>query len=91
METRHDYIEKLSARVREWDAKIDELKGRAELAKAEVKVRYKQQIVALNEDRDNAKRILSELYEASDTAWKDVRKRAEELLADVKDIFKKAA
>ncbi|HEX9860593.1 MAG TPA: hypothetical protein VGB23_05265 [Nitrospirota bacterium] len=91
MSTREQYIEKLAAKLKEWDNEIDMLRSRAEQAKADAKVRYREQLVELREQRDKAAVLLDEMHESSGTAWKSVKEKVDRLYADVKGIFRKAA
>ena len=91
METRNQYIERLSARLHEWDAQIDVLKARAETAKEDARLSFKQQIIKLREDRERAADLLKELHEAGEQNWMTIRQRVDDLISDVKDIFRKAA
>lgn len=91
MSTRKEYIEKLAARLREWDDQIDGLRTKAEQAKADAKVRYKEQVVELKGFRDRAETLLGEMHESTDATWNIVKAKVDELYSDVKKIFKKAA
>ncbi|MBI5190581.1 MAG: coiled coil domain-containing protein [Nitrospirae bacterium] len=91
METRKAYIEKLSARLKEWDARIDLLKAHAEEARADAKIAVHRQIAELKDLRQEAAQRLAELHEAGDEKWQDIHDRAEKLADDVKKTLKKAA
>jgi hypothetical protein len=98
METRIKYIEKLAARVLDWDARIDELRSKSESAGAEARVVYKKKITELGELRERVAEKISSLHEASDTGWHDIGKAADKLseeaarlLKDVEKTFRKAA
>ncbi len=91
METRKEYIEKLAARLRVWDARIDELKGQVETATGSARLRYRTRLVEIRELRDRAAVMLEELREASGSAWKDVGARLDRLIEDVRKSLKKAA
>ena len=53
------YIEKLEAQLREWSSKIDELKARADKAKADVKLEYEKQIGELRTKQETVLNIAS--------------------------------
>lgn len=98
METRREYIEKLAARLLGWDEKIDELRVKAELAAAEVKLTYKKKIAELRELRERASAELGRLHEAGEPGWREIKKTTDQLvdqvgrlLRDLEKTFKKAA
>lgn len=91
METRKAYIEKLSAMLKDWDARIDLLKAHAEEAKADAKVAIHRQIAELKDRRAEAAKYLNELHEAGDEKWHGIKARADRLVEDVKKTFRKAA
>lgn len=91
MATRKEYIEKLAAKLHEWDARIDELRGKAERSSADVRESFKSRISELREKREKASVLLDELHEAGDDAWKGVKEKVDRLYEEVKNVFKKAA
>ena len=90
MTSRHEYIDKLKEKLDEWDADIDELEERAQKTKTEIEFELKDQITTLKLKRDIVKLKLSEIMDASEEAWEDIKAGAEEAWADVKDAMKKA-
>ena len=91
METRKDYIEKLAARLRAWDERIDELRDKADNATAELKIRYRQEMAELREMRERAAKHMVVVREASGDAWKTIRVDFGKMVRDVKKSFRKAA
>jgi hypothetical protein len=98
METRREYIEKLAARLLDWDARIDELKAKSEAAGADLRLTYKKKITELRDLRERVSAELSRLHEAGDPGWQEIKKTAEtlveqagRLLKDVEKAFRKAA
>jgi uncharacterized protein Yka (UPF0111/DUF47 family) len=90
MTSRHEYINKLKEKLDEWDADIDELEERAQKTKTEIEFELKDQITTLKLKRDIVKLKLSEIMDASEEAWEDIKAGAEEAWADVKDAMEKA-
>ncbi len=90
MTTRHEYIEKFKEKLDEWDTDIDELEARAQQAKADMNNELDDQITSLRLKRDIARLKLSEIMDASEEAWEDVKGGAEEAWADLKDAMGKA-
>ena len=90
MTTRHEYIEKFKNKLDEWDADIGELEAQAQKTKAELKFELEDQITSLKVKRDIAKLKLSEITDASEEAWEDVKTGAEEAWADIRTAIEKA-
>ena len=90
MTSRHEYIDKFKQKLDEWDADIDELEERAQVAKADLKFELEDQITSLKLKRDIAKLKLSEIMDASEEAWTDVKAGAEEAWNDLKLAIEKA-
>jgi len=91
MATRREYIERLAAKLHEWDAHIDELRGRAELSGTRARESARRSIAELREKRERAAELLDELHEAGDESWKNVRTRVDRLYDEIRDVFRKAA
>jgi hypothetical protein len=66
MDKRTEFVEKLSARMVEWDVQIDRLKDMAESATPEEKFEYSKAISALQLKRDEAAVKLRGISAASD-------------------------
>jgi len=88
---RRAFEEKFDARMKEWNAKIDLLKAKAETAKAEEKIKYNARIEALQHKRDTARTKLQELKAAGDEAWEDLKAGTEKAWDEVKSAFRDAA
>jgi hypothetical protein len=90
MTSRHEYIEKFKNKLDEWDTDIDELEAGAKRAKADMKNELDDQIIILRLKRDIARLKLSEIMEASEEAWEDVKQGAEEAWTEVRHAMEKA-
>jgi chromosome segregation ATPase len=90
MENKEAYKDKLEAQMREWSAKIDLLKARADQAEAEAKIEYNKRIEDLRQKKEALQAKLSELQDASDAAWKDIKAGTEKAAADLKDAVQSA-
>ena len=91
METRKDYIARLAERLRAWDEKIDELRDKTDGAAADIKIRYKQEIVELKEIRERAAKHMVDVREAGGDAWKALKQDFGKKIKEVKESFRKAA
>lgn len=90
MDSKEAYREKLEAQMREWSAKIDLLKARADQAKAEAKIEYNKGIEDLHQRKEALQAKVRELQHASDAAWKDIKAGTEKAAADLRDALQRA-
>ncbi|CAG0980654.1 hypothetical protein BURK2_01821 [Burkholderiales bacterium] len=71
------FQEKLETQLREWDKKIDSLKGKAKKAKADLRHDIEAQLEALWAKRAAAQDKLQELRQSGDSALEDLKEGAE--------------
>ena len=90
MKNKEAYRQKLEAQMREWSAKIDVLKAKADQAEADAKIEYQNRIEDLRQKKEALQAKLSELQNASDAAWKDIKAGTERAAADLKDALQSA-
>lgn len=67
------YVQKLHAKLDEWNAEIDKLKAKADMAEAEKRVEYQKQIENLQKRRKEAEKKVAEVREAGEGAWEDLK------------------
>jgi nucleotide-binding universal stress UspA family protein len=84
------YIEKAEAELKEWGAKIDVLKAKAEKSKGEIKIKYLEQIQELRNKQEALKKKLRELRESGDEAWEDFKEGMDNALDELKKSLKRA-
>lgn len=87
MDTRTEYIEKLSAQMVEWDLQIDRLKDKAESATPEAKYDYSSSIAALQLKRDEAAEKLQGISTAGDDEWEELKTGTEHVWGEVRTIL----
>jgi chromosome segregation ATPase len=70
---KQEFQQKLEAQLREWDAKLDELKTKAQEAKSEIKADYEKQLEVLSDKRATAQAKIQELRLRTEDAWEDLK------------------
>jgi len=90
MEKRKDYIERMAARLREWDTDLQKLEEKAEVAKADVKASYNLQIKELRLKKEEAQQKLKKIQDAGEDAWEELKEGAEKSWNLFEDSVKKA-
>jgi len=73
MSMKDAYIQKLEARMREWQADMDKMRAKADQAEADARADYEKQIKELQTRQEEAQQKLEELRQAGDDAWHDLK------------------
>ena len=73
MKNKEAYIQKLHAKIDEWNADIDKLRAKADQAEADAKIEYQKQIEALIDKRDDVEKKVSEIGRSGEDAWQDLK------------------
>ncbi|MFO7783880.1 MAG: hypothetical protein ACQET7_13380 [Thermodesulfobacteriota bacterium] len=76
-EKRDAYIQKLRARMDEWNAEIDFLSAKADQAKAETKIEYLKRLEDLRAKRRDLQEKIVEVEQAGESAWEDLKQGLE--------------
>jgi uncharacterized coiled-coil DUF342 family protein len=84
------YVQKLKAKIDEWNAEIDKLSAKADQSQADLKLRYLEQIQGLKEERNKIEAKLEALQEAGESAWDELKEGLEDSFNVWKDSFSKA-
>lgn len=70
---KQSFQQKLEAQLKEWDAKLDDLKAKALETKDEIRAEYEKQFDVLAGKRAAAQAKLQELRLRTDDAWEDLK------------------
>jgi len=73
MATRDAYQKRIESHLKNWKAKLDQLKTRVDQTEEEVKLKYHEQIEMLQAKREEAEKKLEELKVAGEGAWENVK------------------
>jgi len=85
---RKAFIEKLTAKLKEWDAEIDILEVKAQEKEAVAKMEYTKRIKELQDKKEEAQQKLEEVKNANKEAWEELKIGAEKAMDDISDSFK---
>ncbi|OOG21008.1 conserved coiled coil protein [Thioalkalivibrio denitrificans] len=91
MSDRDQYIEKMKARLDEWNADLAKLEAQAKSAEADMRMQYDRHIEELRRQRDQAEKQLRELRDAGEESWERIRKSMEAAWDDMSRAFRDAA
>ncbi|BFN37546.1 hypothetical protein [Fidelibacter multiformis] len=87
MSEREVYIEKMAAKLKEWDAKIEKLEAKARNAQADVKKEYDEQIREMKTQREKVQNKIHKLRESGDDAWDELKAGLEKSWKTLGDTF----
>ncbi len=90
MENKEAFREKIEAQLKEWGARIEEMKAAAAKTSAELKAEYDKDIKLLADQKQQLQRQLKEFIATSDDAWKILKKGMEKAADDLGRAFTKA-
>ena len=72
-ETKEAYVQKLNAKMDEWNAEIHKLEAKADQAEAEAKIEYEKQLEDLRAKRKDLEDKIENLQQAGEIAWEDLK------------------
>lgn len=87
----NEFVKKMEAELEKVDAKIAEMKKKAENATDEAKTEYKKQIRSLQGKKSSFQRKLNELQNASGQAWEEFKAGVQKAVDDLKKASDDAA
>lgn len=87
---RGEYIAQMKEKLDLLNAKIVELEAKANEKKGDARREFKAKLSGIRESKDQAERRLAELRLASQPAWEDVKRGAEQAWKSIADAVEKA-
>ncbi|MGL4414641.1 MAG: hypothetical protein EA338_04615 [Roseinatronobacter sp.] len=87
---RDTYVEKMKAKIDEWNAEISKQEAKARVAQADMKLKYEDQVTEMKAQRDAFEAKLREARESNEKAWDDMRDGFEKAWHDMARAFDSA-
>jgi uncharacterized protein YbjQ (UPF0145 family) len=81
------YQEKIEAQLKEWSAKLHEMKAKADKATADAKIEMYKQIDHLRAQKDAAQQKLNDIKGASAESWEALKTGSEKALEEMKKTW----
>ena len=85
--TKQVFQQKLETQLKEWDAKFDALKAKAQEARAEIRADVEKQIEALAGKRAAAQAKILELRQRTEDTWEDLKTGAEKIWEEMHEAL----
>ncbi len=93
MGNREEYIDKLTARLKKWDADISKLEEKAKNAKTDIKAKYTEKADGLRAKKESIQQKVIDFREANEEALGSVKESIENSLTNltnaINDTFAK--
>jgi anti-sigma-K factor RskA len=89
-EDKKAYEELADAKIKEWNAKIQELQARADQARAEAKIRADSELRQTYQKKVELERKLEEMKHGGAEAWQTMKSGFEKAADDLKTAFDNA-
>ncbi len=90
MTNRDEYVERLKARLDEWNAELTRWEAKAKVAQTDARIEYERRIDALRQQRDSVVDQLSHIQSVAGDAWLELARGADEAWEKMRDAFEKA-
>ncbi|MGD8993187.1 MAG: hypothetical protein PVI00_17145 [Desulfobacterales bacterium] len=90
MKAKEAYVQKLHAKIDEWNADIDKLVAKADQLEASSRIEYEKQIEALKNKRNEIKEKISELNRSGEGALEDLKGGIDLALEAMNEAIKSA-
>ncbi|MGR5144024.1 hypothetical protein ACQKPX_20430 [Photobacterium sp. DNB23_23_1] len=87
---RKELINNLHKKLLNWNEDIDKLEVKAQHASGEAKRDLEKTLTELKQRKEEAKAKITDLQHASDSAWEEIKKGADEALDSLKRSFESA-
>jgi len=85
-----DYEATAEAKMQKLGAQIDELQAKADVAKADAKVKYQEQIDTLKVKQSEAKVKYEKLKDSTEDAWEEMKAGVDSAWQELQSAFDKA-
>ena len=90
MDDKEAYRQSAEAKLKEWNARMDLLKAKAEQADAEARIEYSRRIQELEIKGSEVRDMLDRMKTGSGNAWRDLKSGVEEAIVDLKRAVDRA-
>lgn len=90
-ENKEAYVEKLQAKMDEWNADIKKMEAKARQAEADSKITYEKELADLRAKRKDLEEKITRLQQSGEGAWQDLKVGIESAWHSLDNAMKSAA
>lgn len=84
MQTRDEYLHSLEADLKEWSVQIELLAAKTEAAEAQLKLKYLQELNAIQSKQFEATKKIKQLQDASTDSWESLKDTADTVWDEIR-------
>ena len=84
------FSQQLQAQIKDWEKQAKDFQARAEKAESQVRAEYDKNLKSLEKTVDQAGKMLAQVQEANEAAWKDMESSTTRALEDLKKGWEEA-
>lgn len=84
MDTRDLYRQKFEAQLREWNAKVEEIKAHADKLNAQARLDMQPHVDTVRQKYEATKSKFQDMSSAADDTWEEMKRNAEQAWSDFK-------
>lgn len=85
------FAQQLQTQITDWQKQAKDFKAKVEKAEAQVRADYEKNLKHLEKTVDRAGKMLAQVQEANEAAWKDMETSTSRALEDLKKGWEEAA
>lgn len=87
---REEYIDRMAAKLKEWNAEIEKLEVKAQETSSDAKKEINKEIQELRTKKQVADYKLEDIKKAGEESWKELQEESENALEDIKSSLENA-
>jgi predicted AlkP superfamily phosphohydrolase/phosphomutase len=91
MELQDTFAQQLQAQIKDWDKQAKEFKAKAEKSETQVRAEYEKNLKNLQKTMDQAGKMLSQVQQVNEAAWKDMEASTARAFEELKKGWEDAA
>ncbi len=85
------FQQELETQLKDWETKLEQLRSKAKVAKADIRAEFEVQLEALSAKRAVAQEKLQELRQHGEWAWEDLKGGADKAWKELREAIERAA
>ena len=85
------FAQQLETQIKDWEKQAKDLKAKAEKAEAQGRTEYEKNLKNLEKTMDQAGKMLGQVQQANEAAWKDMETSATRAFEEFKTGWEEAA
>ena len=84
------FAQQLEAQIKEWEKQTGDFKAKVEKAEAQGRAEYEKNLKTLEKKTDQAAKMLSQVQQSNETAWKDMEASTTRAFEEIKKGWEEA-